>query len=345
MQTTTLPPSGWQYQIDVLAKLGNMVRQQPASLQLAMQQATAQNGWFDAANVQFALDAVAEAYLSEAALHTWLARYHAATVVPQKIALVMAGNLPLVGLHDLLCVWVCGHTAVVKLSAKDTPLMQWFITALRQLDPANAQRLQVVEMVAAFEAVIATGSDNSGRYFDYYFGRYPHIIRRNRSSVAVLTGSETADEMTVLGNDIFTYFGLGCRNVSQLLVPVGYDFTPLLAHLDTHFAHIQHHHKYRNNYDYHRSIYLLNQQFHYASDTLLLLPFEQVASPMAALHYHTYQHPADLQQHLSTHQAHIQCVVGQAYTPFGTAQKPSLSDYADGIDTLQWLLDLPQQQN
>lgn len=329
-------------QIDLLVQLGETIKQRPDSLQYAMARAKVENGWFTHTDIVYALDMATQHYLTHERLSEWAAMYPklATLKTPKVVALVLAGNIPLVGLHDLLCVFMSGNIAQIKLSSKDKVLMKWVIDTLCELNPSFAPYVQVVEVLKGFDAVIATGSDNSGRYFDYYFAKYPHLIRRNRSSVAVLSGNETYAEIVQLGNDIFRYFGLGCRNVSQILVPANYDFPKLLLQLE-YYADAMQHHKYKNNYDYNRSVYLLNKQFHYASDFLMLIHSPQVSSPISALHYHYYANNEELQAYLTENAAQIQCIVGNDanFVPFGTAQQPNLWSYADGVDTLQWIID------
>ena len=327
----------------LLTQLGETIKSRPQSLQYAMARAKTENGWFSPQDINYALDAATEHYLNANELQQWVDDYPDLPnhKTPKVVALILAGNIPLVGLHDLLCVFMSGNIAQIKLSSKDTVLMKWVIDTLCELSPDFTNYVQIVDVLKGFDAVIATGSDNSGRYFDYYFAKYPHIIRRNRSSVAVLTGNETYTEILQLGNDIFRYFGLGCRNVSQVLVPTNYDFPKLLLQLE-YFADAMQHHKFKNNYDYNRSIYLLNKQFHYASDFLMLIDSPQVSSPIAVLHFQYYANNQQLNNYLSANEQQIQCVIGSnaPYTPFGEAQQPTLWNYADGIDTLQWLVDL-----
>jgi hypothetical protein len=180
--------------------------------------------------------------------------------------------------------------------------------------------------------VIATGSDNTARYFEYYFRTKPHIIRKNRSSIAVLTGNETDDQLIALGKDVFSYFGLGCRNVSKLVVPEGYDFTRPLRLWEV-YHDVSNHHKYVNNYDYNKSILLINGTHHFDNGFALLTPNEALVSPISVLYYAT---SADLASDK------IQCIVGSGanYIPFGTTQEPTLTDYADNVDTLKFLTGL-----
>jgi hypothetical protein len=220
-------------------------------------------------------------------------------------------------------------------------LMLWIAKELTEIEPAFAERIQFVERLNAADAFIATGSDNTARYFEFYFKNKPHLIRRNRTSLAILTGQETAEELTALGPDIFQYYGLGCRNVSKLYVPEGYDFVPLLDALQTWHA-VLNHHKYQNNYDYNKSIMLVNAVPHFDNGFLLLTERTALVSPISVVHYSTYAQEIDLLDQLTDVAAQTQCLVaaGGRYPgsfPFGRAQNPGVADYADGIDTMEFL--------
>lgn len=306
-------------------------------------QARNRNAWFDLPNVTLAVHSVAD-MLQEEPLRRWAARYRAEPDAPRQIGVVMAGNIPFVGFHDALCVLLSGHTLLAKLSQDDTVLMLWILKELTRLEPRFQDRIQIVERLNAADAFIATGSDNTARYFDYYFGKRPHIIRRNRTSLAVLTGNEIPHEMGLLGEDIFRYYGLGCRNVSKLFVPKGYNFSPLLDSLRP-WHHVLDHHKYNNNYDYNKSILLVNGVPHLDTGFLLLLESPLLVSPISLVHYGTYAHEIDLVDQLTDVAAQTQCLVsgnGQwaGSIAFGQAQSPSVADYADGVDTMAFLAEL-----
>lgn len=335
-----------QRRTQILAALGRQLKERPAALQTVVERACTHNPWFTPQSVWQAIDAITANYLNEAELHQWISGYkiqHLPQTV-KTIGLVMAGNIPMVGFHDFLCVFISGHRAQVKLSAKDNQLFPFIASLLKQIDAEFHQHLEITEQLKGFDAVIATGSNNSARYFEHYFGKYPHIIRKNRNSVAILTGNETPADIDLLGKDIFDYYGLGCRNVSKLMVPQNYSFPYLLSHLE-HYAGIMQHHKYKNNYDYYRSVYLLNRQPHFASDFLILIENSALASPVSVVHYEYYTGENDLNNQLMNQQEQIQCVVaapkpGSSFVPFGSAQQPRLWDYADHTDTLQFLLEL-----
>ncbi|SNR31818.1 acyl-CoA reductase [Hymenobacter mucosus] len=302
-----------------------------------------QNPWFDTPNVTAAVRGIAR-LLSEATLRQWAARYPAEPATPRQVGVVMAGNIPLVGFHDMLCVLLSGHVLLAKLSKDDTFLMRWVADELLRLEPRFADQLQFVERLNAADAFIATGSDNTARYFEYYFGKKPHIIRRNRTSIAILTGRESNHDLGLLGADIFRYYGLGCRNVSKLYVPENYDFTPLLDSLQP-WHHVLEHNRYQNNYDYNKSILLVNRVPHLDSGFLLLTEGAQLVSPISVLHYGTYASEVDLVDQLTDVAAQTQCLVsaGGQYAgsvAFGQAQEPGVMDYADGVDTMAFLAEL-----
>jgi hypothetical protein len=261
---------------------------------------------------------------------------------PQTIGLVLAGNIPAVGFHDLLCVLASGHRAQVKLSQKDAALLPWMVDRLAELTPALAEKVTFTERLGGFDAVVATGSNNAGRYFDHYFGKHPNLIRRNRQSAAVLDGTESAADWNGLGHDILDYFGLGCRSVSKLYLPEGYDPALVLDALEPFRDDVLAHSRYRHNYDYQRTLLLLNQQTHLASDFVMLVENPALASPISCLHYQRYANKASLQAMLAAEAGQRQVTVGKGpgMTPFGQAQYPGPADYADGVDTLAFLTTL-----
>ena len=302
--------------------------------------ATAHNNWFTRENVFHAVKAIGEMLQAEK-LEQWVERYELASDSSKKIAVIMAGNIPLVGFHDFLSVLISGHSVIAKLSSQDPYLLKEVVSLLLKIQPDFENRIELTqETISGFDAVIATGSNNSARYFEQYFGKYPNIIRKNRSSVAVLTGDESEEEIQALGKDIFQYYGLGCRNVSKLLVPEGFDFSPFIKALEN-FNWVADHHKWVNNYDYNKSIYLVNDEPHLDSGFFLVKEDEALVSPISVLFYEFYKDEADLEAKLDQKEEQIQCVVkkGSDLQP-GQAQKPELWDYADGVDTLKFLSDL-----
>lgn len=300
------------------------------------------NGWATEENVRHAFRAWSSA-LDMEALDTWLGAYPTAGGAPgpqRTVGLVLAGNIPAVGLHDVLCVLVSGHQARVKCSSQDPELIPGLLSVLDRFWPGTSGRVRFVTgKLGEVDAVIATGSNNTARYFEHYFGHLPRIVRKSRVSVAVLDGTETREELADLGEDIFRYFGLGCRNVAKLYVP-----QDLL--LDRFFEAIYpwndivNHNKYGNNYDYTRALWLLDGVTFLDNGFLLLKQDKALASPMATVFYDTYSSRADLEAELSERSGEIQCIVGHGHVPFGKAQYPALSDYADGVETMRFLLDL-----
>lgn len=330
--------------IEALVRLGDYIASMPTELEEKVEEAFLRNRWFTPENTKFALVSLSEKMLQKDELEEWLRHYQFPEIQQGKnVGLIMAGNLPLVGFHDFLSVLVSGHRALIKASSKDPVLLPFLLNKLESLDAGIKNRYSFVERLSDFDAVIATGSNNSSRYFEYYFGRYPHIIRKNRNSVAVITGDEREEELLSLGDDIFRYFGLGCRNVSKLYLPEGYDPARILDAMEA-FQEIIRHDKYRNNYDYHRSLYLLNDTPHLASDFLMLVENEAIASPMAALHYEYYKDKASLKGSLAMHSHEIQIVVSKdpetGDVAPGESQTPGLLDYADKVDTMDFLLQL-----
>lgn len=305
------------------------------------QHASLTNGWFTSASVQSALDGIA-LFLNKETLQTWTSRYP--TLSSEKlVGIAMAGNIPLVGFHDLLCVLISGHQALVKLSSQDA-LIEVMIKWLIEIETRFAEKIFIEERLNAAEAMIATGSDNTSRYFEYYFRTRPHIIRKNRSSCAVIMGEEPSEVLTELGKDVFTYFGLGCRNVAKIFVPEEYDFTKLLDSW-TPYKEIIHHHKYANNYDYQKSILLVNQTPFFDSGFVLLTESANLVSPISVLFFERYLDQTDLQQKIQSHSEKLQCVVSAnawypGSVPFGKAQQPEVWDYADNMDTMKFLASL-----
>jgi hypothetical protein len=303
----------------------------PAWLE-AKERAFALNHWFVPEFLNLAVDNIVGRFLQPDLLQAWVDHYPALGTGPSRnVGVVMAGNIPLVGFHDFLCVFVSGHRQTIKLSSKDNVLLPHLVGKLREWAPVLADQVVFSDLLKGCDAYIATGSNNSARYFEYYFGKYPSVIRRNRTSVAVLDGSETAAELDRLADDIHLYFGLGCRNVTKIYVPREYDFPPLLTALKRYDWFFDHH-KYKNNYDYQLAIYLMNNQFYMTNDSIVLLEQEGLFSPIGTLYYEYYE-----SKPLLTGNPDIQCIIGHGGMPFGSAQQPFLEDYADGVDTLAFL--------
>ena len=332
-----------QQNINKLVRLGELLSKTEQFNDI-FEKAEQQNSWFTRANVIFAFKSWSDA-LSENNVKQWLSQYQLPqTTSPKKILIIMAGNLPLVGLHDLLCVLVTGHKAIVKLSSNDCVLLPYLITQMKTFAPEWTEAVTFTDdKVTEYDAVIATGSNNTARYFEYYFGKKPHIIRKNRHSVAVLTGKETPEELFALGKDIFLYYGLGCRSISKLFVPKGYDFNLLFQAIYPYKDIIQEQ-KYANNYDYNKAVYLMSLFQLLENGFLLLKEDEHYGSPIATLFYEYYTDVDSLKEKLTTDAEKIQCVVAHNFTTeevaFGETQTPQLWDYADGVDTLNFLLKL-----
>ncbi|WP_066837798.1 acyl-CoA reductase [Rufibacter ruber] len=332
--------------ISAFAQLGDYLRHLPLEeRQYLARRAGQHNNFFDEPNVSAALDGLAQ-MLQRDQLEAWLANYDIPETIaaPKKVGVVMAGNIPAVGFHDALCILISGHILQAKPSSDDPFLVPHLLEKLVEIEPGFQEYVQLVPMLKTADAIIATGSDNTARYFEYYFAKRPHIIRKNRTSVAVLTGNETREELTNLGDDMLRYYGLGCRNVSKAYVPEGYDFTPLFEAIE-YKKEVVNHHKYQNNYDYNKSIYLVNGVPHLDNGFLMVTESRQLVSPISVLFYETYQDAADLRQKLAAVQEKLQCVVSKEGLwensfQFGQAQCPSVSDYADGVDTLAFLLKL-----
>ncbi|NJB85025.1 hypothetical protein GGR26_000770 [Lewinella marina] len=332
--------------IDLLARLGDHLRDgEDEFLTALMKRTEFNNGWFTLAQQQRALQAVADYLLDGKKLRAWAQDYPItapASAPDRTVGLVLAGNIPLVGIHDVVSVFVAGHRSQIKLSSKDPYVLPYLLKLLTRFDAAAESYFGVVENLSGFDAIIATGSNNSSRYFESYFGNYPHIIRRNRNAVAILTGQETEDQLRALGDDIFAYFGLGCRNVSKLYVPEGYDFTPLLEVLHE-WKHYQNHTKWKNNFDYNFALLTLNKEAFLHNGSIILREDGDMASHIAGLYYAYYRDSADVERELRERAEEIQLVVaepGVLEVPthaFGTAQRPELTDYADGVDTLRFL--------
>jgi hypothetical protein len=315
--------------IDAFARLGNVLHSiEEAERNILYRQALNYNAWFTPKQCDLALTGVSK-FLVKDKLARWAGSYDLSEN-QRKVGVVMAGNIPLVGFHDLLCVLISGHRLAAKLSSQDSVLMRYVVEQLVKIEPRFREQMSFVERMNDAGAVIATGSDNTARYFEYYFRNIPHIIRKNRSSCAVLSGDETDEQLIALGKDVFSYFGLGCRNVSKLFVPEGYHFTRLLS-LWQRYEDVFNHHKYVNNYDYNKSILLVNRTPHLDNGFVLLTEGEALVSPISVV-YSEYGRP-------DPNSEKIQCIVGSgnSYVPFGKTQEPELTDYADRVDTLKFL--------
>jgi hypothetical protein len=330
--------------VSAFTQLGDFLRSGPAEMEEKLLSAKAHNAWFTDRNSRRAIGAIAANFLDRENLTAWSAGYPTGNRPDERtVGVIAAGNLPLVAFHDVLCVLVAGHKLQLKLSEKDNVLMPWLLHKLTDLEPAIGGRIEVVDRLKDFDAVIATGNNNSARYFEYYFGKVPHIIRRNRNSVAVLTGEENSEDLRGLAEDVFSYFGLGCRNISKLYLPEDYDLD-VLGQAFEPFREIAEHHLYRNNLDYNRTVLLMNNIPFHQIDFVNVTHNPSVASPIANLHYEYYPDAEELNRLLLFNRGQIQCIVGNmanvCRVGFGQTQWPGLGDYADDVDTMQFLSEL-----
>lgn len=329
-----------------LGALGRHLAARGERLDAAISYTAMKNPWFIPKYVNQALQAIIESYLDEEKIRSWLSQYdQPMSGEPRRVGAVLAGNIPMVGIHDILCILASGHHAVVKPSDKDSTLLPFIFAELALLQPELELPLTWVDKLSDIEAVVATGSNQSSVYFRKYFGDYPHIIRKNRNAVAVLTGAETKAELVSLGHDIFDYFGLGCRNVSKLYVPSDYDFTLLLEAFSAH-SDVIGHEKYKNNVDFNLATIIINRQPYLGNHSAVLIEETAIASKIGIIHYTYYRDQSHLSRELNDMSDQIQCIVGPDSIrdidciPFGSAQKPALDQYADGVDTMEFLLAL-----
>jgi hypothetical protein len=308
------------------------------------------NPWFTNDNIKKAIRAIGQS-LSEAEITNWLSMYDNKLTEPSTpltIGVVMAGNIPLVGFHDMLCVLASGHKLNAKLSTDDRFMLPALFQLLVRLEPEfKDQASFTTNQLRDFDAIIATGSNNSARYFEYYFRSVPHIIRKNRNGIAILTGKETHEELTLLGEDVFSYFGLGCRNVSRLFLPKGYQL-PLILDRWEPYAYLANHSRYMNNYSYRKNVYLINSMFHYDNGFVLLLPSDSFSAPIGVVNFSYYEPDFDFQKYLDENRLLIQCIIGgdnnnPLQVNFGKSQQPRLWDYSDGVDTLGFLFSLNKE--
>jgi len=334
--------------IDSFSELGQILRDSLGGkkgkygeyLEKLIQNQQFRNGWFTPQNVEHALRTVSEA-LSSNKLLKWTENYPALEEQsqPRNVAVVMAGNIPLVGFHDFLSVLISGNRIIAKTSSRDPDLIVFIGDILGDINPSFREMIRFTDgLLKGFDAVIATGSDNSSRYFEFYFGKYPHIIRKNRNSIGIIDGNETSLELSGLGADIFMYFGLGCRSISKIWVPEGYDVKALAESWRSEYGYLANHNKYANNYDYNKAIFIVNRDEYIDTGFLLCRNDPKLASPVAVLHYEYYNSTDTVNREIELLRDSIQCIAGRNYTPFGRTQMPELWDYADGVDTLEFLL-------
>ena len=335
--------------IEGFKKLGQYLREikaqnsEYAPLFECIQKAQHNNGWFTQENCLKALRGWGEV-LQVGALQEWTSQYNFGVTAPKNVGLILAGNIPLVGFHDVLCVLLCGQNATIKLSTTDPLLIPFLYQKLKEFSPLFENRLHFTQdRLENFNAVIATGSNNAARYFEHYFTKVPHIIRKNRNGIAVLSGEESKEELAGLAQDIVQYFGLGCRSISKVYLPEGYDLNNIFGALYPH-AYLMDSAKYANNYDYNKAVYLMSEFDLLDNGFMLLREHESFGSPVACLHYSFYKDLPSLEKELLEKTEEIQCVSTHLALPqavlLGKAQQPALWEYADGVDPISFLLEL-----
>ena len=325
--------------LSLLTFIGQYIKSNFPAFQGIKERAFAENKWFTPHFIDLSANNIADSLLNEQNLALFAKKFNLEnTPSSQKtVGIVMAGNIPLVGFHDLFCVFLSGHKQRIKLSTKDNILIPHLIEIIKDEFPEVNEYIQFSDMLKGCDAFIATGTNNSARYFEYYFGKHPHIIRKNRTSIAIIDGSESTEELELLADDIQLYFGLGCRNITQVLVPENYDFVPLLNALKK-YDYFREHDKYKNNFDYYLTIAIMNNQFYMTNNSILLKENESPFSPIGQLNYRYYKNIADTLNNINNNE--IQTIVGKGFQQFGTAQKPGLEDFADGVNTMTFLQSL-----
>jgi hypothetical protein len=326
-----------QQRLDLLGRLREYISSNNENWLNTVETAHRENGWFTPEFIMLAAQNISNEYLQPHLLTEWVKKYNvpAEIGIPKNVGLVMAGNIPLVGFHDFLSVFISGHRQTIKPSSKDDILIRHLIEQLMNWDNRVREHVAFSDMLKGCDAYIATGSNNSSRYFDYYFGKYPSIIRRNRTSVSILTGDETMNDLLNLADDVYIYFGLGCRNVTKIYVPREHDFVPLLEAFKK-YDRLADHNKYKNNYDYQLALLILNKQYYMTNGSIILHEHNSDFSAISKLNYEFYDDREKVVESLTINKT-IQCMIGKDLLPFGTSQQPSLNDYADGIDTMQFL--------
>lgn len=322
--------------INLLVQLGEYIQENSQPWQQAKEKAYIANPWFIPEFIEQSTQAIASQFLQKNLLIDFAKQYALKHELNSKtVGIVMAGNIPLVGFHDFLCCFLSGHDCLIKASSKDDVLIKHLVNVLYRMEVTVQNKISFAQTLKNCDAYIATGSNNSGRYFDYYFGKYPSIIRKNKTSVAALTGNETLEELQLLAADIMLYFGQGCRNVTCLSVPKDYNFEPLLNALKL-YDYFMEFHKYKHNYDYQLALLMMNNKFYMTNGSVVLSENESIFSAISHLHYYYYEDTEKLKDSLINNE-NIQCIVGKQFTAFGNAQQPKINDFADGVDTMQFL--------
>lgn len=325
-----------------LCNLGEWLKA-PVVQEMLGESASRHNGWFTPESTRAAINAILP-WLEKDNLTSWISNYPTPVRTDRTIGVVTAGNIPLAGFHDVLCVLILGYRLNIKLSSQDNQLIPFIFNELSQMNASWTDQVQFVETLRGCDATIATGSNNTARYFEYYFRGRPLLLRKNRNSVAVLTGEETNESLKSLADDMLQYFGLGCRSISHLFLPADFDLDRIIGNM-LHWHHLADHHKFANSYTYQRAILMVDQQPFIENGFFLFRECGQLASPVATVHYTRYQEMSEVQEQLNQWKDQIQCIVARqdlisGCIPFGTTQHPSLFDHADGIDTMAFLTSL-----
>lgn len=331
--------------IDLLSSLGKYILEFDEAVEGLIEYAYLKNKWFTHDNTRRALSAIADVFLNKDVLENFVANYSITEAPKKSIGLILAGNIPAVGFHDVLCCFLSGHKSVIKLSDKDASLMPFLIKKLISDNATAGEYFEFVDRLKDIDGVIATGSNTSSVYFKKYFGAYPHIIRGNRNGVAILDGKESPEQLQALGDDIFHYFGMGCRNVSKIYVPEAYNFDPLLEATHERKSIITHN-KYKNNFDYNFAILVLNKEQFLNNGCLIIKEDKMIPSRISTLHYETYTDLSELKADLKNDAEKIQCICtdinldGLETVPLGASQKPRIDQFADNVDTMKFLTEL-----
>ncbi len=334
-----------QRRIELLAELGEQLLSEGSIPKEVINSARIANPWFTEDSIRTAIKSIASHFLNKEALSAWMDNYKSGSATGKKIGLILAGNIPLVGFHDIMTVFITGNVALIKLSERDTILPKYIINELIKIESTVKDQFLYLDRLENYDAVIATGSNTTGKYFEKYFSKVPHIIRRNRNAIAVVHQDSTLEDMELLSRDMLSYFGLGCRNVSKLYLEEGVELGKIFEPTEKLKA-ISDHNKYKNNYDYTYALFLMNNEKFFTNDFFILRENEAIASRISTAHYEYFSDSSTLAEQLESQLDQIQCIVSDRHigdlsiVPFGAAQMPGLADYADGVDTVEFLLAL-----
>lgn len=331
--------------IHLLSQLGKLLESNNNKGFKVYEQAQAANAWFTCEHIQYAIHQIITQYLEPSKLEKWLNTYTYTSTSPKTLGLIPAGNIPLVGFHDLLCAYLSGHTVQLMLSSKDEVLLHYLLNAWSEVDPEFTKQVRIADNLKDVEALIATGSDDTHRHFAYYFKHIPTLLRKNRNSIAIIHPNDEDSVLESIADDMLMYFGMGCRNVSYLLLPENFEMQRLFTACNK-YSYYREHTKYMNNYDYYRTLLLMNGKPHYCNDFLLVESNESLSSRPSVVHYRNYKNMQDVVSILKQNEEKIQCIVSscniediECVAP-GHSQIPTLDTFADKVDTLQFLLNL-----